>query len=273
MLDLKQEELRKWMVANFGATGEDILLMAMGMAEEVGELNHHVLKGWQGIRGGVGGFNKKEIADAVADTMIYGIQVMSILQMDAEKEVGLVIKKVLQRDWINNPEGNGNGKLAQDEDNFIKHPSGMKKPLLDLYKLARAFDKNFPVGTECYVYDKEENIATLTRVRAPAIVFGGHTPAAFFEGFRDSIPICFVEAIDDVVGPPTDLEEMADEFNQKYQVGCQCYVQTDPPDGDFTLTRLRSEAKVVNGNIAVAIFEDIGEFNIRYVKPLKSDRE
>ena len=103
MIDLKQKELAAWQEKNFGET--DIMEVTLGMAEEVGEVCHHVLKGIQKIRGGVNGMNKAEVADGVADTLIYGLQILSKLDMDAEKEIAKVIEKVLQRDWKKNPEG------------------------------------------------------------------------------------------------------------------------------------------------------------------------
>ena len=114
MIDLKQFELRVWQTANFGKHDDEAMRCALGMAEEVGEVCHHVLKGIQGIRGGVDGLNKKEIADGVADTVIYGLQLLSCLSMDAEKEIAEVIDKVLERDWVKNPSGSGVGCPVQD---------------------------------------------------------------------------------------------------------------------------------------------------------------
>ena len=45
MIDLKQKELRAWQESNFGTHEDDVLKCALGMAEEVGEVGHHVLKG------------------------------------------------------------------------------------------------------------------------------------------------------------------------------------------------------------------------------------
>ncbi len=106
MIDLKQKELAEWQNRNFGINPTDLERMALGMSEEVGEVCHHVLKWQQGIRGGVNGINKEEIADGVTDTLIYGMQLLSLLGLDAEEEFSKVIDQVLKRDWINNPEGN-----------------------------------------------------------------------------------------------------------------------------------------------------------------------
>ena len=105
MIDLKQKELYEWQVRNFGRHDDDALKCASGMAEEVGEVCHHVLKGTQRIRGGVNGMNKEEIADGVADALIYGLQLLSAIGVDAEAEISAVIEKVLKRNWVDNPSG------------------------------------------------------------------------------------------------------------------------------------------------------------------------
>ena len=105
MIDLRQKELKEWQERNFGTHNDNLLKCALGVAEEAGEICHHVLKGTQKIREGVDGINKEEVADGVADTLIYGIQLLSILGLDAEKEISVVIEKVLKRDWIKNPAG------------------------------------------------------------------------------------------------------------------------------------------------------------------------
>jgi len=114
MIDLQQEELAEWQERNFGKHDDDILKCAVGMSEEVGEVCHHVLKGTQGIRGGVNGINKKEVADGVADVLIYGLQLLSKLGMDAEHEIAITIQNVLARDWKQDPIGKINGTPVQD---------------------------------------------------------------------------------------------------------------------------------------------------------------
>ena len=105
MINLKQDELQLWMIDNFGMHEDDLLKCSLGMAEEVGEVCHHILKGTQKIREGINGINKKEVADGVADTLIYGIQLLSILGMNAEEEISEVIEKVLKRNWKDKPSG------------------------------------------------------------------------------------------------------------------------------------------------------------------------
>ena len=113
MIDLKQKELYAWQQRNFPTTKLEklskeelikiilILQITVGINEEVGEVSHHVLKGIQGIRGGVNGIQTDEVADGICDSLIYGLQLLSLLKIDAEKEFGKVIEEVLNRDWTN----------------------------------------------------------------------------------------------------------------------------------------------------------------------------
>jgi NTP pyrophosphatase (non-canonical NTP hydrolase) len=105
MIDLRQKELHAWQERNFGNHEDDILKCALGVAEESGEVCHHVLKGTQRIRGGINGINRAEVADGVADVLIYGIQLLTLLDLDAEVEISKVIDKVLKRDWATNAAG------------------------------------------------------------------------------------------------------------------------------------------------------------------------
>ena len=84
MINLRQKELAKWQSRNFG--NSDSKDMALGMAEEVGELCHFILKRSQKIREGAEDSNfRNEIADAWADTVIFGIQLLNLEGMDAEE--------------------------------------------------------------------------------------------------------------------------------------------------------------------------------------------
>ena len=102
MIDLKQKELAEWQERNFrNVTSEKL---ALGMAEEVGELCHYILKRMQKIREAAGEQEVQEqIADAFADTVIFGIQLMEKEGMDAEKVIEKTIEVVLKRDWLSNP--------------------------------------------------------------------------------------------------------------------------------------------------------------------------
>jgi len=114
MVDLRQSELFAWQNRNFGINDYTGMQCALGMAEEVGEVCHHILKGMQGIRGGINGINKSEIADGVADVLIYGLQLLSFLGLDAEQEISSVITKVLRRDWRANRKGKESARNVLD---------------------------------------------------------------------------------------------------------------------------------------------------------------
>ena len=107
MIDLRQKELEIWQAKNFDVDKESLFLCALGMAEEVGELSHSIIKGTQKIREGIDGINKENVADAFADVVIYGIQVLSLLGIDAEDTLRYTISYILKRDWIKNPVDGG----------------------------------------------------------------------------------------------------------------------------------------------------------------------
>ena len=106
MIDLKQKELARWQNKNFSSELNKIEYMALGMAEEVGEICHSILKGKQGIREGADGNDlTMKIADDFADTVIFGIQLMSCLGLDAEQIITNTINNVvLKRDWTKSKE-------------------------------------------------------------------------------------------------------------------------------------------------------------------------
>lgn len=127
MFSLKQKELAEWQERNFPRSKYEkldkkelidmviILQTALGMAEEVGEVCHHVLKGSQGIRGGVSGFNRAEIADGVDDSRIYGNQLLSALGVNAEESYSKTVKQVLSRDWQADPSGKNFSQHKEEE--------------------------------------------------------------------------------------------------------------------------------------------------------------
>lgn len=106
MIDLKQKEFAAWQEHNFGK-GIGVSDMIHGMAEEVGEMAHWYLKGKQGIRGATPELAKEKMADAFCDTVVFGLQAMTALGLDAEEELRKVFKEVLARDWTKNPNGDG----------------------------------------------------------------------------------------------------------------------------------------------------------------------
>jgi len=123
MIDLKQQELYDWQKHNFPTdhlfllSKEElvniilILQVTLGMNEEAGEVAHAVLKGTQGIRGGVNGIDANLVSDGVGDNLIFGQQLLSLLKRDSEKEVAKVIDSVLKRNWVDN---RVNGEIEVD---------------------------------------------------------------------------------------------------------------------------------------------------------------
>jgi len=97
MIDLKQKELKIWQENNFGEP--DISDMIHGVCEEAGEMSHWYLKGKQGIRGVTSSKAKEEIADAFVDVVVFGIQVMTCLNLNAEDVLRKILKDVLSRNY------------------------------------------------------------------------------------------------------------------------------------------------------------------------------
>lgn len=100
-----QVKLARWQVANFGA-GE-LGDLALGVAEEAGELCHAVLKHKQGIRGMHGEDFRAAAGDAIADCMIYLFQVATSLRLDVPSLLSAIAHDVMSRNWRANPSGQG----------------------------------------------------------------------------------------------------------------------------------------------------------------------
>ena len=124
-MKLRQKKLKAWQDRNFPRSRYEamtkdqlidmvcIMQMTLGMAEETGEICHHILKGTQGIRGGQGGIDVDQVVDGVADHLVFGMQALSEFGVDAESGISQVIEEVLQRDWLENPGGEREG-VCQD---------------------------------------------------------------------------------------------------------------------------------------------------------------
>lgn len=95
MISLRQTELAAWQEEIFGDTTSE--RMCLGMQEELGELAHCLLKRKQRIREGTHSDLKEKIADAVADVMIFGIQLLHVEGLDAELVFSEVAEKILKR--------------------------------------------------------------------------------------------------------------------------------------------------------------------------------
>jgi NTP pyrophosphatase (non-canonical NTP hydrolase) len=91
-----QAELAPWVAHNFGDRPWQQPLM--GVAEEVGELNHALLKQWQGIRG-MREEHEAAAKDAVADIVIYLADLCNARGWDFGAIVEETWARVSKRDW------------------------------------------------------------------------------------------------------------------------------------------------------------------------------
>lgn len=100
-----QRQLKEWQERNFDddCTGPE--WMALGATEELGEVAHIIVKAKQRIRQHQAGLDDKslnELADGVADTVIYLMQLCSHLGIDFGKTLFYTAGTVMQRDWRRN---------------------------------------------------------------------------------------------------------------------------------------------------------------------------
>ena len=98
---LRQYDFTEWELRNFGF--QEPFKNLAGMTEELGELAHAMLKSSQGIQEGINGEAKELIADAFADLMIYGVNLLSKYGIDAEEALSKAQAEVLARDWKKYP--------------------------------------------------------------------------------------------------------------------------------------------------------------------------
>ena len=99
-LDGYQKSLNRWQNEQLGEMTDQQI--ALGMAEEVGEICHLILKRSQNIREGHTLSDKEfreEVADGVADTLVFGLQLLTIYGVEAEDTMVSVFEKVLSRNW------------------------------------------------------------------------------------------------------------------------------------------------------------------------------
>lgn len=97
-----QGELFEWQQKNFKKEDTGIEWMALGAAEEVGEVAHVVLKARQKIRQHQAGLDEaalNALADGVADTVIYLMQLCSHAGIDFGKALFATAEEVMKRDW------------------------------------------------------------------------------------------------------------------------------------------------------------------------------
>lgn len=101
-----QTERAKWAARNFPNAGA--LHHIAGLAEEVGELAHAVLKMAPGTAGDTAIRGEKDAhleaaADAVGDTIIYLLGICSDLGLDASECLDTAWDEVKHRDWVKYP--------------------------------------------------------------------------------------------------------------------------------------------------------------------------
>jgi NTP pyrophosphatase (non-canonical NTP hydrolase) len=102
-----QRESGEWRRAAYPdtATGP---LQALGMAEEVGEVCHAVLKNVQQIRGYDTEKTRAEVGDGLADVIIYACGVADYYGVDLDAELARVWNHVRDRNITQGSMGNGN---------------------------------------------------------------------------------------------------------------------------------------------------------------------
>ncbi len=99
-----QGRLFEWQQKNFKKEDTGIEWMALGAAEEVGEVAHVILKAKQKIRQHQAGLDETALdalADGVADTVIYLMQLCSHAGIDFGKTLFATAEEVMKRDWKN----------------------------------------------------------------------------------------------------------------------------------------------------------------------------
>lgn len=97
-----QGQLFDWQEKNFSKEDTGVEYMALGAAEEVGEVCHVILKARQKIRQHQAGLNEvalEKLADGVADTVIYLMQLCSHARIDFGKALFVTAQEVMKRDW------------------------------------------------------------------------------------------------------------------------------------------------------------------------------
>jgi NTP pyrophosphatase (non-canonical NTP hydrolase) len=104
-----QQRLKRWQEENFDEDCTGPEWMALGATEELGEVAHIIVKAKQRIRQHQAGLNDKslnDLADGVADTVIYLMQLCSHLGIDFGKTLFYTAETVMQRNWrVNKTDG------------------------------------------------------------------------------------------------------------------------------------------------------------------------
>ncbi len=93
----------EWRKANFPPETITPMHQALGVAEEVGELCHAILKMEQGIRG-TREHHLETAADSVGDIVVFLAGVCSTLDIDLDLAVQKAWDQVSRRNWKDNPD-------------------------------------------------------------------------------------------------------------------------------------------------------------------------
>ena len=100
-----QRELKQWQERNFDEDCTGPEWMALGATEELGEVAHIIVKAKQRIRQHQAGLDEAsldELADGVADTVIYLMQLCSHLGIDFGTALFYTAETVMKRNWKKN---------------------------------------------------------------------------------------------------------------------------------------------------------------------------
>lgn len=159
-IELRQKELHNWQIDNFGKNDDDSDRVFQGIVEELGEMAHAILKYKQHIRQFhlLTECNYQEekrklralVADAFGDIVVFGIQLMTEYEIDAEEAVKTTIETVLKRDWKANSESGikTNKTIKTNTDVRIRQRYN---------NCNNRFDKTECIGCNGYPDCKEEN--------------------------------------------------------------------------------------------------------------------
>jgi len=111
-----QARLAAWQANHFGA--QPLVNQVLGVCEEAGELAHAALKHVQGIRGLKDpDALRAKASDALADLLVYSMQVATILRLDLLTTLVLTAREVMKRDWARDPANGGmRAQVAQPDD-------------------------------------------------------------------------------------------------------------------------------------------------------------
>lgn len=96
-LSILQKQIGIWATMNFGIDRPKHHPV-LGVAEEVGELCHAILKGEQGIRGSQEK-HEADAKDAIGDIIIYCADVCNVHGWNLQKIVEETLQIVLERNW------------------------------------------------------------------------------------------------------------------------------------------------------------------------------